>query len=188
MLTFYLSMIQTEKERDLFIDLYNKYRFSLYGYACKYLNNSSYAEDIVHDVFCMIADECIGDLLERSAEHRRRFLFLCTRNRAINWIKHNSKTISIEALVENGQDISDNFSFDSFVESLAEKDLLESAKSAINNLDPIYGDGLWMHIRGYASSSIAKFFNEKPETVRKRLYRGKQLLRSAVGMEGGEGE
>lgn len=186
MLLFYLSLIETEEERDLFTKLYNEHSHTMYVCAYKYLHNSSDAEDIVHDVFCMVAGDCIKTMIRRSDAECRRFLYLCTKNRAINYGKHKAKIVSIEAFEENGVDITAGLTDESFIDKISERDLIDTAIAALKNLDPIYGEVLWMSFEGFPISEIARLFNEKQATIKKRLYRGKSLLRAAVGLEGGE--
>lgn len=185
MLMFYLSMIETEEERGLFVELYNKYRQPLFRYADHYLNDAQDSEDVVHDVFCLVAKDYMKNLLKKSDDGRRHFLFLCTRNRAINLGKHKSKLLSIDEMAERGIGISSDSEQDPIDDIISNMDLLEKAKAAVNTLDQHYSDVLWLHLDGYSVKDIAKIFNEKPETVKKRLYRSKRLLREAVGMKGG---
>ena len=185
MLIFYLSMIETEEERSLFVDLYEKYRQSLFRYADCYLHDAQDSEDVVHDVFCLVAKDYMKNLLKKSDDKRRHFLFLCTRNRAINLVKCKSKLLSIDEMAERGLGMLDDPAQDPIDAVLADKELLEKAKAAVNTLDRRYSDVLWLHLDGYSLKDIAKIFNEKPETVKKRLYRSKLLLREAVGMKGG---
>lgn len=186
MLLFYLSLIETEEEREFFTRLYNEHCHTMYVCAYKYLHNASDAEDIVHDVFCMVAGECIKTMVKRSNAECRRFLYLCTKHRAINYGKRKSKVISIEAFCDDSVEISAGLTDESFIDIIDEKELIDAAKAALKNLDPMYGEALWMSFEGFSVSEIAAFFNEKPATVKKRLFRGKALLRAAVGMEGGE--
>ena len=186
MLMFYLSMLKTDEERDFFTELYNKYRQGLYRYAYKYLHNESDAEDIVQDVFCIVIDRCIKDLMERNEDGQRRFLFMCTRNRAIKYEKRRAKVVSLDGMVENDVDISTELTEEPIADIITNRDLLEKAKVAINSLDPKYADVLWMHLEGYSVQDISQFFGEKYGTVKQRLYRSKQLLRVAIGVKGGE--
>lgn len=186
MLMFYLSLIETEEEREFFSRLYNDHSHTMYVCAYRYLHNSSDAEDIVHDVFCMVAGDCIKTMIKRSNAECRRFLYLCTKNRAINYGKRKARVVSIEAFEENRVDFTTDLTDDSFIDIINKRDLLDTAKAALRDLDPIYGEVLWMSFEGFPISEIARCFNEKPATIKKRLYRGKSLLRAAVGLEGGE--
>ncbi len=186
MLMFYLSLIETEEEREFFTGLFKEHSHTMYVCAYEYLHNASDAEDIVHDVFCMVADDCIKTMIKRSDAECRRFLYLCTKHRAINYGKRKSKVIAVEAINEDSIDMSAGLADNSFIETIDEKESIDAAKAALKKLDPIYGEALWMNFEGFSVSEIAAFFNEKPATIKKRLFRGKALLRAAVGMEGGE--
>lgn len=186
MLMFYLSMIETDEERDFFTELYEKYRQGIFRYANKYLHNDYDAEDVLHDVFCMVANKCVKDLMERSEVGRRRFLFMCAKYRAINYGKRRSKVVSIDAMLENNADFPADLTDDPIADIITDEDMLERGKIAINSLDKPYADVLWMSLEGYSVQDIAEFFGEKAGTIKKRLYRAKQMLRAAVGGEGGE--
>lgn len=186
MLLFFLSLIETEEQRELFTKLYEEHCHTLYVCAYRYLKNSADAEDVVQDVYFKVADKCIDTMVQKSDEDCRRFLYICAKHRAINYGKHKSKVVSFERLEEKGFDVSAGLTDESFVDMIIEQQLLEKAKAAIKGLDPKYGDVLWMSFEGYSVSDIAGFFNEKEETIKKRIYRGKLLLREAMLREGGE--
>ena len=182
MLAFYLSLIETEEERSFFTKLYNDYRHAMFCVANKYLNDSAEAEDAVHDVFCVVADDHLKTLAERDEDGRRRFLFVCVKNRALNMLKRRAKTASLDALNEDGMEFSDEqYPLDEIV---ADKDMAERAKAAIKELAPEYADALYLSLQGYSSVEIAKLFQENYEAVRKRIYRAKQQLRELV-LKGG---
>ncbi|MCR5808621.1 MAG: sigma-70 family RNA polymerase sigma factor [Clostridiales bacterium] len=185
MLMLYLSMIETEAQRALFTDLYEKYRFGLFRQADKYLHDAYDAEDAVHDVFCVVADEYISVFENKSEEYCRRFLFVAVKNRAINIGRKKARVVSLDALRENGDDLTDAPKEDPIGKMLSEKDLLEKAKEEIKKLEPRYGDVLWMQLTGCPVKTIARFFGERPVTITKRLYRAKLMLRQAVCGEGG---
>ncbi len=184
MLMLYLSMVDTDPERELLIELYNSCRGPLYRFAYKYVSNAFDAEDVVHDVFCAAAAGGIKELMQLDDAGRRRFLFVCVRNRALNVLKRKAKIVSAEALAEKGRDIpaEDGEIFT----GLAEREAVESAAEAIERLDRKYSDVLWMSIKGLSVDAISEIIGEKPETVRKRLYRAKQLLRREMFPKGSD--
>lgn len=184
MLMLYLSMLRTEEERSFFTRLYNDYRHAMYCFANKYLNDPAASEDIVHDVFCIIADDHLKNLAERTEDGRRRFLFVCVKNRALNYIKTRSRNASLDALTETGWDVHDSAS-DPIDEIIANADMVECAKAMIKTLDPIYADALWLSLEGFSTVEISILFKENHDTVRKRIYRAKQQLRELVLKEGG---
>ena len=180
----FLFMLETDEERELFADMYEKNRQAMYLCALGFFKEPADAEDVVHDVFCTVADRCMADLSKKSEEKRSRFLIVCTRNRAISILRKRKKLVYMEELAEGGVQIADDSPEASIEELIASRDLLEKAKAAIKKLDPRYGDVIWMQLEGYEVSEIAALFSEKADTIRKRLYRGRAMLHNAV-MEGG---
>lgn len=182
----YLAMINTEEERALFTVLYQKYKQSMYRCAYKILNDVQDAEDIVHDVFCAVAESYIQEFAKRSEASNRRFLFVCTRNRAITLARHKSKTVSLDVLTDAGLEFPSDRAEDEALEKIADSETAERIKAAILGINPLYGDALLMYFDGFSVKEIAKLFDEKAETVKKRIFRGKSILKDAVGMKGGE--
>ena len=182
MLTFYLSMIETEDERSFFTKLYNDHRRAMFLVANKFLSDPAEAEDAVHDVFLAVADSDLEKLAERGEEGQRRFLFVCVKNRALNRLKRRSKTASLDSLTDAGFEFGDGS--DPLDEIAADNELIERAKAAVKQLDPAYADALWLSLEGYSSVEIAKLFQENYETIKKRVYRAKQMLRELV-LKGG---
>ena len=183
---FYLSLIETDEERDLFTDLYNEYKRPMLYYAYTVLKDYQDAEDIVHDVFCIVAESYIKKLLRNEPESRKHFLLVCTKNRSLTLAKRKSKTISLDELSEEGYEFSSEAAEIRVPDDETDKEMLEKAKAAFIGLDPLYRDPLWLSFKGLTATDIAKLFNEKSDTIKKRIYRGKLLLRDAVGMKGGE--
>lgn len=185
MLPIYLASIETEQERAFFIELYNENRRAMYAFAFRYLKSEHDAEDVVHDVFLTVANGYIDKLSSQPKECVRSFLFVCTKNRALSLIKKRSGSVSLECIAENGHEVPSTDSDVSIEDIISDKALLEKAKEAMNGLDPIYADALFLHLEGYSARSISELFGENYQTVKKRIYRAKLLLREAVLGKGG---
>ena len=54
MLSIYLSMVETEEEKDLVTDLYNTYKQILFDVSMSILHNTADAEDAVQESFIRI--------------------------------------------------------------------------------------------------------------------------------------
>lgn len=185
MLSFFLSTINVGPERDLFAKLYDEYRQALIWHANTYLNDPHDAEDVVQEVFCLLAEEGLKPMLTRSPVHCRRSLFIAVRNRSLSIIEQRKRVVSLDAMRENGFEPAVEIQGEDLLDIISDRQLLEAAMVAYKNMDPKYADVLWMYLVGYSVKQTAELFNEKPETVRKRLYRAKRLLRAAVIGKGG---
>ena len=56
MLSFYLSMLEADEDKNKFEELYRKHRNDMYNIAFSILHNCEDAEDAVHDAFVSIAN------------------------------------------------------------------------------------------------------------------------------------
>lgn len=185
MLMLYLSTLDTGPERELFTELYRSMKQPLYRCAIGFLGNAADAEDAVQDVFCGIAERGAEKLLGLGEADRRRFLYVCVRNRSIDMIRLRGKVVSMEELADGGTQLPDDGE-DPLDDILSDRETVEAAKRAITKLEPRLGDVLYMHLKGYSTDEMARLLGEKPETVRKRLYRSKRALRKAVEERRGE--
>lgn len=183
MLSLIISLLDTQEERDRLSAYYEKYSPLLLRSAFDRLHDLSDAEDAVHDVFLAAAKKW-SSLSERGERDVKHFLFICIRNRAISILRRRKKLVSYEESVENGAKPFSDEEYLSFPDSPADAAIAEEIKSTINSLDQRTADVIWMHVQGYSFEEIAEFFGEKPETIKKRLYRGKKKLARVLGKKG----
>ena len=185
MLSVLLAALDSEEARNEFSLIYEKYRDPLLGYAFKYVQNTSDAEDAVHDVF-QIAASHWQRLSKRGELGIKRFLFICVRNRALNMLKRRSRVVSLEGLEESGSVIFADPIEDDFYDALADEEVIEEAKEIIDSFDKETADAFIMFLAGFSAEETAECFDEKPDTIRKRLYRAKLRLREALAAKGGD--
>lgn len=102
MLTFYLSLIDTESDRRSFEMLYNSYRKQMLSVARSVLSSDSEAEDIVHDVFVKVASKHMTTIKNLPKEEDiRNYLLKATKNTALNYIKKRSRdSFSLNTVLE----------------------------------------------------------------------------------------
>lgn len=182
----FLSLIETEEERALCERLYYDNRAAMFAIAKTYLRNDQDAEDVVHTVFCELADRSIGKLVSRTDEECRRFLFVATKYRAINLIKKNSRVVSLDAAGMEAGNGALEYTDEAFIERLYAKALYQKVVDAIKRMMPEEGELLWMRFGlELETAEIAGTLNEKPATITKRLQRAKKKLVSLLDAEGG---
>jgi RNA polymerase sigma-70 factor (ECF subfamily) len=89
MLICFLSMIDTEEDRDKFIMIYNKYKSLLFYVANNILADPSLSEDVVHQAFIKIIENL--DKIENINCHKTKsYIVTIVKHCAINIYK--SKT------------------------------------------------------------------------------------------------
>ena len=182
----FLSLIETEEERDFCEVLYNRYRFELLYKALSYLKNRSDAEDVVQIVFCEVAAKYINKLESLDEAARERFLLLITKYRALNCKKQNARFVPLDAaLVDTGFAVRE-LTDESFIEEICRKSEYRELRSAISRIEPEDKVVLWMRFGlEFSSAEIADVLGEKQQTIIKRLQRSKKKLASYLAWEGG---
>ena len=177
----FLTVTGSDGGGSLLIGLYKKYRELLFRCASQYVTRYQDAEDVVHDVFCIAVQysKMLAELGEESCLH---FLFVCTRNRALNFTKKQSRVV----LVSEPWDANEIPEDIKLGELLEDRTALKKAMAAAKKLRPSYADVLYLHLEGFTVARIAELFKEEPEAVRKRLYRAKKKLRELMLEEGEE--
>lgn len=178
MLTLYLSLIDTQEEKDKFEYIYINFRKQMLYLANQYVNNPYDAEDIVHNTFLSIAKNIhIFDDKEDSSIYS--YLICATKGHAQNFIrKNNNDEKYIKQLCNKLNTESTYYNFDSEINYRL---LIES----IRNLDGVYSDVLYLYyVEEFTYKEIASLLDRKPATVRKQIERGKDLLCFDLKMKG----
>ena len=179
MLLLYMSLIDDEGDKELFEEIYYSYRKQMMSVAVSFLENQDDAEDAVHDVFYRIASKHIGIIREIETEDdRRNYLLKATKNTAINMLRRkNRKDLSLDTVIENGQDNSKDYSDDSFLDTVCNKIEYEKLVEAIKHLNDSYRIALYYHfVVRMTAQDIADYLNCSLSTVKKQLVRGKKQL------------
>lgn len=173
MLLMYISLIEDEKQKSKFEQLYEMYRDIMYYKAYDILKDSYLAEDAVHDAFLRIAKN-MKTIKDIDSLKTKSFVLTVTKNRSID-IYRQRKTRN-HVVWEELDNIKSNEKEDDFI-----------LKYLIMELPDIYRDILALkYYHGYSYKEISKMQDIKPQTVGIRLHRAKQMLQDKLDeVEGG---
>ena len=185
MISVFLAALDTEEERIEYSRIYNELKEALIGYAFTITHNMSDAEDAVQEGFRAAIDHW-AEISKRGETGIKRFLFVCVRNHALKTVRQKSRNVSLEWLEENGSVFPDDPVEDAFFDAIADEETVKDAKAFIDTLDKKTADVLWMYLEGFSIEDTAVLFSEKPDTIRKRLYRAKKRLREFLDAKGGD--
>ena len=176
MIILYQALIKEEKDKTKFELLYLKYRNQMLNVAFNVLNDQYEAEDAVHTAFIGIAKN-MDKIEDVDSNDSRNYCLKSAKNTAINIRSKNSNILDLpfdDAL--NNEIISDDL-----IENLCDKESVKNIKKIIDDMDDIYRDVLAMYfLYEMSAKEIASLFSRKEETIRKQLYRGKQILRDCL--------
>lgn len=177
MLALYLSLLETEEDKTLFARIYEEYRQQMFKYAMQFLKNEDNAEDIVHDIFLFIATSGIEKI--RFVENEGTlwaYLSAAVRNQCYLFMRRQKRT---QILDPEDKKFTENTRTEEIAEQqLVRQDLLDALRSLGNT----YTDVLYYAlIQEMKTDKIADLLGIKPAAVRKRISRGKVLLREKLG-------
>lgn len=183
MLAFYLSLIDSEAEKEKFEEAYCTYRKQMFVLANSILKNEQDAEDIVHDVFYYVASSHIDVI--NNAENLadvRNYLLKSVKNASMSLVrKRNLQTEHFDRTQEKIQAPNDNKFVDEICLRLDYQDVI----NVMDSLDDKYREVLYYHfVLDLSIPETAKLLNRNFNTVQKQLVRGKELLLKKVNKGG----
>lgn len=185
MLVFYLSLIDNDNDRKLFEKIYYAHRKQMFSLAFAILENEYDAEDLVHDVFCNIAEKYMQSLQNiKNEQDMKNYLLKATKNSALNKKRDTKLHISLHEseYMLNKNDLNDNEFLDIVCNNISYQEVL----FAIRGLDKKYEDVLYLHfVIGMTVSEVAEHLERNKETVKKQLLRGKILLLEKLSLNKG---
>lgn len=180
MLSFYLSMIETEKDKRTFEDIYFTYRDSMFYLSNLILKNTHDSEDAVQNAFIGIARNmklvnCIND--ERDL---RNYVLKAAKNASLN-ISNSRKVRKKTIAAYEALDDSDGV----FIDVLCENAEYQDVRDAMMKIDEKYRDALYYHyVLGFQVNEISKLLDVKASTIKKRIYRGRKMIFKLLSIEG----
>lgn len=183
MLAFYLSLIDSEAEKEKFEEAYCTYRKQMFVLANSILKNEQDAEDIVHDVFYYVASSHIDVI--NNAENLadvRNYLLKSVKNASMSLVrKRNLQTEYFDRTQEKIQAPNDNKFVDEICLRLDYQDVI----NVMDSLDEKYREVLYYHfVLDLTIPETAELLNRNFNTVQKQLVRGKELLLKEISKGG----
>lgn len=171
MLTLFLSMLETEEDKNKFTLLYEKYRKLMFYVANRILKDDGLSEDAVEQTFIKVIEN-LDRISEVECHKTKSYLVIMVRNCAINlyWQHKKHPTVPLDEDME----LPGEWSF-------AVEDEDEMTK-AVAQLPVIYRDVLTLkYVQEYTNEEIAEMLEISEPTVRKRLERAKEKVRQFMG-------
>lgn len=174
----FFDLLDSDEDKGKFEKLYNTYANLLYYIAMQKLNCIEDAEECVQETFFYVAKhfDKIGEINSLST---KCYLSTIVSGYAAKTYNKSQKTIKI---FEGEYDITENVNIDEFDDGVFDEFNQMELTQMIDNLDDDEKVYLYLtYIYGYKSNEIAQMYGVKDYTVRKRLYRAKQKLRTMYG-------
>lgn len=179
MLSFYLSILESQEDCDKIINIYNEqYSFMAYT-ARKYVKNEKDIEDIIHDCMLKII-ECIDKLDFSVYEKTRKFCSIIVRNKAIDFCrsKENSKYSFEETFYETDSEE------DSPLKVVVDNDSYDIIRKEIESMSDTYRDVcILKFVFELKDKEIATLLGIPASVVGMRISRGRKILRDKIRKE-----
>ena len=163
LLMMYMAMLDTERDKLLFCEIYNEYEKSLFKAALSMCRHVENAEDLLQNTFIRVA-QWINKHHKVPEENLYAWLITVMRNELIDDSRKKNAKMQFESIEDIGEIPVGDFSAES-LDKLSFEELIVN----LSDLDKdILRFKFFFH---YNSSEIADVLGMKPETVRKRTER-----------------
>lgn len=172
MLSFYLSLLETQEDKDKFEYLYNRYGALLKHVAYQKLKDEQLAEDAVHNAFLKIIKN-FYKIDEKTSHKTRHFLVIVTESAAVDLLRKNRSAVHVDyRSIEPTSAVTPDM-----LERIAVRELVRM----ISELPEEYRTALELRTyHGLSEKQIATVLNISYEAARKRLERARNMLAAAI--------
>ncbi len=159
-------------------EIVGDYKDGLILYLNGYVNNIYVAEELTEDTFFRLI---VKKPRFSGRSTFRSWLYAIGRNVAVDYLRHNAKTVKIpieemENYLADAQCLEDS--------CIAEEKKIAIHK-AMKNLIPDYRAILWLiYFEGFTNKEAGTILKKNDHQIKNLLYRAKQSLKSALEKEG----
>ncbi len=168
MLSFLLSAVETEEEKNLVEFIYNEYRQLMFKTAVSILHNSELAEDAVHDAFLRVIKN-LNKFRSYSCNENVSYLVIIVRGIALNMLKHSSKTEELDENTPSSEDVEAEAEIRLSYENVLEN--VRKLSPALKNVATLY------YAHRLTEKEISEMLDMNINTVRVSLMRARKILR-----------
>lgn len=171
MLSFYLSLLESEPDRQAFRTIYETYNELMCKTAWKILQNESDVEDAVQNAYLQVIKH-FEKAISIPCDELPAWLIIIVRNEAYMVLRKNRRTIPLEDWDGSVDDIDDYVGYQRLIE-------------VFRKLPVLYRSVLEMKLLiGYSNAEIAERLGISETAVSTRASRGRVELRKLVESEG----
>ncbi len=182
MISFLLGLLNDDRDRQLFEQIYLSYRKQMFFVARSFLHSDTDAEDAVHDVFLRIASSCWDSVSRIQNEtDLRNYLLKAVKNRALSILerqKKNNLPLEEDAPEQDPAGYAEDETFEKVCRNMGEARLLQS----IELLPELYRDVLYYrYVLQFSVPETAQSMEQSVFATKKQIQRGKQKLLELLG-------
>lgn len=176
MLVLFLDLIDNEEDKGKFLQIYETYGKLMHYVANSILHDSYLAEDAVQTSFLKIAKN-IYKFHTPVCPQTKSFVVIIVRNVCFTMLQKENKHPQDE--------LTDEVACSTTPESeYLTKSTMEQLVAAIQQLSPVYRDIITLkYLHDLSVNEIASLLDLTKDTAKKRLQRGRDLLKAAFEKE-----
>lgn len=176
MLMIYLSLLETEEQKNKFEMIYHKYAGLMYHEACAVTKDHFLAEDVIHETFLQLI-QIIDNVRVDNSKELAQFIKIITHSRAVDYVRKldHVRPEEDEVLANRMAQITPD------PETIAvDSESFERIVNEVMQLSDIYRAPLSLKIKGYKIEEIAKILEINSQTVKVRLHRARKILLASL--------
>ncbi len=173
MLAFYLSLLDTESEKETFTALYRHYEGAMYHVAYDIVRDQYLAEDAVHNAFIKLT-RYLPKISDVTCHKTRALTVIIVKNAAIDLYRKRAEHHEVfeDALSPERED-TDDLPLDKVIEA----EYLEQLTNGLKQLNPDHLDIFTLRfLHGYSGDEIADILSISPGAARQRVSRAKKAV------------
>jgi RNA polymerase sigma-70 factor (ECF subfamily) len=162
-------------DQAAFMDLYERHRNAVFSFAYRLLGSVETAEDVTHDCFLSLITRPDGFSPSRAS--LRTYLYGAARNLALKHFRNAGREAGLdELMVEPPVPVKEQP-----LNRVLNEELSQKVEEAVTSLPPLQREALVLfQYEGLALSEIAEIVGSDVGTVKARLHRARERLRSVL--------
>ena len=176
----YLSMLDTQEEKDKFTEIYQQYQHFCWYVANGILNDAHLAEDAVQESFLALARH-LGKVEEVESPRTRKFLMTIVKSKAVDLLRKEKGSPDLY-VQESGADMADEKT-----DILGDYIIRENYNrliSCVLELDEIYRVVFeYKYLHQLSDKEIGDILGVSDKVVNVRFYRARKKLQDMIQRE-----
>ncbi len=173
MLAFYLSLLDTESEKDTFAALYRHYESAMYHIAYNIVRDQYLAEDAVHNAFLKLL-RYLPKILDVTCHKTRALTVIIVKNAAIDLYRSRAEHREVyEDFLSSEPEDTRELPLDKVIDN----EFLEHITEGLKQLNPDHVDIFTLrYLHGCSGDEIADILSLSPGAARQRMSRAKKAV------------
>ena len=181
MLSFYLTILESDNDKNVFTALYNQYENAMYNIAYSILHDSYLAEDAVHDAFLKVI-KYISDISDVKCNKTKALIVTIIKSTAIDIYRQRSRQTPVEDFLSEIIDTKE-LPLDLIIAEENYEELL----SKLKNLKKEYLEIILLkYYYDLSGNEISGILCITDSAVRQRLSRARCEIKKIIGVKENE--